>query len=210
VVAGAAAGSIATGHAAAGTTPVVSTDRGCYLVGQRVHLRGSGFAPNRTYDVAIDGVDFGQATTDAGGSFSTFLLPGGLGGGVPQSVDRLDATDGTRSAATTFTLTRSAGARFLAASGNVHTLRTPFEAWGFALGGRPRALYLHYVTPSGRIRQTSRLGRAGGQCGYLRTRPRRLFPFSPSPGTWTLQVDTQPAFLRDPGGPVARIRVTVM
>ena len=51
--------------------------------------------------------------------------------------------------------------------------------------------------------------RAGGQCGYLRTGKLRVFPFSPSGGTWTLQIDTRRRYAKRPGGPVARISVQI-
>jgi hypothetical protein len=195
--------------AAARAAPSIRTDRACYLVGQRVRVTGTGFTAGRTFDVAIDGVDFGQSRTDATGAFSSSLVPGGLAAGVVQHVDHLDATDGTRGARTSFTLTRTAGARFLATSGNPNTLMAPFEVWGFALDGHRKRVFLHWVAPSGRVRETAALGRTRGQCGYLRTHRRRVFPFAPSLGSWTLQLDTRRRYVRHPSGPVARIRVRV-
>lgn len=197
----------APGRAASGAT--VMTNKGCYVVGQRGVVTGAGFAPRRRFDVALDGVDLGQSNTSATGSFRVSLFPGPLPAGRAQSVDQLDATDGTSSADTTFTLTRPTGFRFMTRGGDPHTLRAPIELWGFSRAGVPRALFLHYVTPSGRLRRTLSLGHTRGQCGYLRTRRHKLFPFASSPGTWTLQADTQPAYARRPGGPVARIRVQV-
>ena len=189
--------------------PVIRSDRGCYLVGQKVKIAGSGFAPSRTFDVAVDGIDFGQSTTNVAGAFSSSLIPGGLGAGLAQYVHHLNATDGTMSADTRFTVTRGAGARFLSTRGNPHTLRAPFEVWGFSLTGARRSIYLHYVAPSGRAGRSFGLGTAAGQCGYLRTRARRVFPFSPSVGTWTLQVDTSRRYAKRPKGPVSRIRVQI-
>jgi hypothetical protein len=194
---------------AAGPGPTVRTNRGCYLVGQRVNVTGAGFAVSRQYDVAIDGVDFGQSRTDTAGTFSVSLVPGGLPAGQAQHVDHLDVTDGVISADSRFTLTRAAGARFLATSGNPHTLRAPFEIWGFSLAGVRRNVYLHYVSPAGTARRAISAGSTSGQCGYLRTGQRRFFPFSPSLGTWTIQVDTRAAYARAPGGPVSRIRVQI-
>jgi hypothetical protein len=188
----------------------VHTDRGCYRVGQRVKVTGAGFAAGRMFDVAVDGIDFGQSTTDAAGRFSSALIPGGLGAGEAQHVDHLDATDGTGRADSKFTVTRTTGGRFLASSGNPHTLRAPFEVWGFAPGGGRLTVYLHYVSPAGNPRTTFTIGHTGGQCGYLRTRRRRVFPFSPAIGTWTLQLDTHATYARSPGGPVARIRVKIL
>lgn len=203
------------GVAAAGAAPApaaaaqLRVARSCYLPGQVVPLTGSGFAPNRQFDLADDGVDFGQSSTDGGGGFSVSFRPGGLPAGVAQHVEHLDATDGTASAQATFTLTRATGARFLATRGRLQTLRAPFEVWGFGLDGRTRPVYLHYVSPSGRAARTILLGRAGGQCGYLRTHTRSLFPFTASRGGWTLQLDARSGYTRVPGKPVTRIRVRV-
>jgi hypothetical protein len=178
-------------------------------VRQTVHIQGQGFAPNREFDVALDGVDFGQSNTSSAGGFSTSLIPGGLTFGVSQHVYHLDATDGTTGAGAAFTVTRRAGGRFLATRGNPHTLRAPFEIWGFALNGDSHTVYAHYVGPSGGLRTTVTLGQTGGQCGYLRTRRRSLFPFSAGSGSWTLQLDTSRSYSRHPAGPVARIGVTI-
>lgn len=187
------------------------TARGCYLVGTRVHLSGSGFAPDRAYVISIDGVYFGRGRTNANGALGSddSLRPGGLPAGTAQVVDRLEASDGTRAARTRFTVTRRPGARFLASSGSSSTLRAPVEVRGFALGGTRRSVYLHYVNPSGRSVDTAQLGRTGGQCGYLRTAPIRIFPFTPSRGHWTLQIDTRHSYHAGPGVPVQRISVQI-
>jgi hypothetical protein len=206
---GAGAAACASGLAFAAGNPSLHTSRGCYLVGQRVGVRGSGFAPSRFYVLTIDGVYFGQASTDSNGSFSPNVLPGGLPAGVPQAVELLEASDGSRGASTRFTLTRPAGARFLHVTGSGSSLKAPIEVWGFSPTGARRTVYLHYVTPSGSARSTVKLGQTGGQCGYLRTARRPVFPFSITPGTWTFQVDTRSQYSRHPGTPVSRIRVTV-
>jgi hypothetical protein len=199
----------AAGVAVAATGPTVQTDRGCYVVGQSVHFSGSGFAPQRSYDVAIDGVDFGQSQTDASGALSDHLVPGGLPAGSPQSVDQLDVSDGSSDAVATFTVTRAAGARFLASRGDPRSLRAAFQVWGFSPTGAAPQVYLHYVSPSGQPRDTVSLGRTGGQCGYLLTPRMRFFPFAPSTGRWTLQADTQQRYSSHPSGAVARIYVQI-
>jgi hypothetical protein len=194
---------------AAASGPTVRTDRGCYFVHQKVGVKGAGFAPSRLVDVAIDGVSLGQNTTSSAGAFSEGILPGGLDAGQTQHVYHLDASDGTVSAAATFTLTRPPGGRFLATSGNPHTLRAPFEVWGFALNGRSRTVYLHYVNGAGKSPRTISLGPTGGQCGYLKTGSRKLFPFPPTAGRWLLQLDTVRSFSFTPAGPLARITVHI-
>ncbi len=203
-----AASAIALAAAVVGP-PRVTPNRGCYLLGQRVSLRGAGFAANRTYVVTIDGVYFGQSRTDSQGTFVASLKPGGLDAGYAQQVYDLQASDGSSLARASFTVTRRTGGLFLATRGNPRSLRAPFEVWDFAPSGGRRSVYVHYISPRGRSHSTVRLGQTGGQCGYLRTPSRRVFPFSPSIGTWTLQLDTSRSYLRKPGGPVAKIRVLI-
>lgn len=206
---GAGAAASVSGLAFGAGTPSLHTNRSCYVVSQPVRVTGSGFAPGRPYVLSIDGVFFGQASTDAQGSFSPQIVPGGLPAGVAQAVDQIEASDGSSTADATFTLTRSAGARFLRVSGKGASLKAPLEVWGFSLSGARRTVYLHYVTPAGRSRSNVKLGHTGGQCGYLRSSTKPLFPFGASPGTWTYQVDTKARYSRHPGGPVGRIEVTV-
>jgi hypothetical protein len=200
---------IAGPSASAAQAPAISAAKGCYVVGQPVALSGSGFAGGRQYVVSVDGVYFGESKTRADGTFHNSLRPGGLGAGVAQQSEQLEVTDGTVAADTSFTLTRATGARFLATSGSAGSLRAPFEIWDLSPSGARRMAYLHYVNPSGGLRETVALGTAGGQCGYLKTTKRKVFPFAPYPGTWTFQIDTRKAYSPHPGGSVARIRVGV-
>jgi hypothetical protein len=204
--------------APASTTPSLQTNQRCYLVGQRVAITGSGFAPLRMYQVAVDGINFGASTTDASGSFMASLIPGGVGANVVQQVHTLSASDGTSLTRAVFTVTRTTGARILAGTGTAATLYAPFQVWGFALaGGKPTAtpgntqlpVYVHYVAPDAHPRMTIALGRTSGECGYLRTAARRVFPFIPAPGLWTLEVDSQRNYSKHPAGPLAKITVRV-
>jgi hypothetical protein len=210
LVASAALGAAALGaNASAAQAPTLSAGKGCFAVGKPVSLSGSGFAGSREYVVSVDGVYFGQARTRANGTFHSSLRPGGLGAGAAQMVEQLEVTDGTSVADAGFTLTRATGARFLATSGSPGTLRAPFEVWDISPGGAQRQVYLHYVSPSGTAGETVALGVSSGQCGYLKTAKRKVFPFTPTIGTWTFQIDTHRAYDSHPGGAVARIRVGV-
>jgi hypothetical protein len=208
-------GSLTT--AVARAAPVLHTDRSCYLVGQRVAITGSGFAPTRMFNVALDGVNFGISTTDAQGGFTASLRPGGLGANIVQAADTLVASDGSSTSTATFTITRTTGARILAGTGTASTLMAPFQVWGFRLtAGHPPAVpparqrvYVHYIGPRNALRTTVAIGRTRGQCGYLKTGLRRVFPFTPARGLWKLQLDTDSQYSRHPTGPVARIAVRV-
>lgn len=205
----AAAASVCAATAQADQTPTVTTDRACYVVGQPVHLSGSGFDPYRSYVASIDGVFLGSSSTDATGSFSVPVHPGGLPAGAAQHYDVLDVTDGTTSAQTNFTVTRRAGVRISNPGGGPRSLTGRFLVWGFALAGDSKPVYVHYLSPSGKLRKTVSLGTVRAPCGYLRTARRRVFPFSVSSGTWTLQVDTQSSYKAHPPAPKIRIRVVI-
>lgn len=80
-------------------------------------------------------------------------------------------------------------------------------AWagrGFTAAG---PIFAHYVR-DGRSHRTQRLGVARGACGVFRVR-RRQFPFSPSTGSWTIQVDQQRKFAPMPDSSFVRLPVTV-
>ncbi len=205
------ASSLAIAGSIASSRPKISTDRGCYLGGARTRVKvsGSGFAATQSFDLTIDGIDFGQSTTNAAAAFVVAPGPGGLPAGIAQHVEQLEVSDGTLTARTSFTLTRPPGARLLATRGSAGTLRAPFEVWGFSLTGAHAELFLHYLSPAGSSRRTIALGRGGGQCGYLRTPALRVFPFTPSAGLWALQIDTHRAYSATPSGPIARIGVRV-
>ena len=210
---------LAGAPALAGTEPTLGTNHSCYLVGTPVAFTGTGFAPYRQYEVTLDGVDFGLGTTSPTGGFAATLRPGGLGANVVQHVDKLRATDGVRALYRTFTVTRAPGARLLPGTGSVRSYRAPFQVWGFSLGRVPpppydiahsrQSVFVHYLSPHGTFKATDALGFTGGQCGYLRTPARRVFPFVPGRGTWTLQVDTLSRYVSRPPGPWARVAVRV-
>jgi hypothetical protein len=100
-------------------------------------------------------------------------------------------------ASTTFTVTRFK-ASFSPSKGDPAKLQVRFAVSGFGLGSPDPDVYVHYVAPGGKLKQTVRLGRAQGQCGSIvRTAKRRLFPFAnPKHGKWALQFDTSKAYKR--------------
>ena len=104
------AGALPVTAALGAAGPVIRTDRGCYLVGQKVKVAGSGFAASRAFDVAVDGIDFGQSTTNVAGAFSSSLIPGGLGLTEASMAGALRALSGisTSSAVAVTILTRVA------------------------------------------------------------------------------------------------------
>jgi hypothetical protein len=108
----------------------------------------------------------------------------------------LELSDGTTRASTRLPITRF-NASFSPATGDPATMLVRFSVDGFGLLDAQPDVFVHYVAPDGRVRETVELGRARGVCGHLRTTAlRRLFPFRARAGTWTLQFDTRQTYRR--------------
>lgn len=179
----------------AASAATITTDHACYAERRTVSLTGTGFTPNTAYDVTLDGHPFGSGTTDATGALAGTFVPPKLAQGIRTYT--LGVTDGAASATTAFSQT-SFKADFSPSTGDPKTLRVRFKAYGFGLlAAEHPDVYLHYVRPNGRLKETVRLGKAAGPCGTLaRTRPRRLFPFAAERGNWRLQFDTRRSYTR--------------
>jgi hypothetical protein len=177
----------------------VQTDRTCYLQTDRtnVTVSGNGFTPGSQYSVALDGTALSGDTNliDAGGGMQGTFVPPALADDELERTFNVQVTSEALVAASMFTVTRLK-ANFTPSSGDPKKLRVRFSVAGFGLAMRNPDVYVHYVDPKGKLKQTVRLGRATGQCGRIeRTAKRRLFPFSsPRLGKWQLQFDTSKTF----------------
>jgi len=166
-----------------------------------VQLTGSGFTPNASFQVVLDGQPLrgGNGQTDANGSMSgRFVAPS------PRTVSpiarqhtfRVSVQEGPNQPATRFTVSQLF-ASFRPTSGDPSTLRVRFSLYGFRLQGATRPpVFVYYVGPTGRLARTVRLGNAAQACGFLRSKRRRLFGFSPRRGAWRLQFDTRKRYTR--------------
>jgi hypothetical protein len=198
----------------------VATGRACYADPSArkdtVTWAGSGFTPGGLFQAALDGatLDAGSGTVDAAGAaaggFAAPSLNAVIAPGTMRHTFRLTVLEGANAPTTSFTVSKLR-ASFTPAAGNPRTLRVRFVLHGFGLAGASApAIYAHYVRPSGRVRTTVRLGSGKGACGALTTKRRRLFPFAPTRGTWTLQFDTARAYVRgSPTGGFLFYRVPV-
>ena len=164
--------------------------RACYLQGSRVGVTATGFAPS-TVTVRRAGTVIGTATADDIGAVQARFDAPQVPEGHRESKPVLELSDGTTRATTRLPVTRFR-ASFSPSTGDPATMLVRFSVEGFGLLDAQPDVYLHYVAPDGRLRETVALGRARGVCGHLRTpNPQRLFPFRPRAGTWTLQFDTR-------------------
>ncbi len=166
-----------------------------------VQLSGTGFAPGAAYQVILDGQPLtgGNGTTDAAGNLSGRFVAPGVGTVsriARQHTFRLGVQQGANQPETAFTVSRLL-ASFRPSTGDPRSLRVRFSLYGFGLQGATRPpVYVHYVGPTGRLARTVRLGTAAQACGFLRTKRRRLFAFTPRPGSWRLQFGTRRRYTR--------------
>jgi hypothetical protein len=186
---------------AAARGAAVQTDRTCYLQTDKtnVTVSGNGFAPSAPYDVTLDGQSLLSSPNliDANGAMQGAFAPPALGGDELERTFTVGVTSAGLAAQSTFTITRLK-ANFTPSSGDPKKLKVRFSVAGFGLATANPDVYLHYIDPRGKLKQTIRLGKATGQCGRLvKTAQRRLFPFSaPRLGKWQLQFDTTESFAK--------------
>ncbi len=186
----------AVANAPAAGAATIQTDTRCYQEQQEVVVRGAGFTPLATVNVARDGKVFASAQADANGAFVGKFPTPVMPNEVRERLYRLSAGDMINTAATTYRSTK-VFANFKPSSGNPETLAVRFTINGFGLVRRRAPVYLHYVDARGKERRTIRVGTATGVCGRIeRTRKRRLFPFRAQRGRWILQFDTRRQYER--------------
>ncbi len=175
----------------------LATDTRCYQETQDVVLSGTAFAPLAPVAISQDASPFGTADTDATGAFQRKFAAPELPRDVREKVFTLTGTDSALNSVSTRYRTTKIFADFSPDSGDPKTLQVRFSVNGFGLLRRRASVYLHYVSPSGKVRRDVRLGTAAGTCGKIRrTRLRHLFPFPAERGRWVLQFDTNKRYSR--------------
>jgi len=160
----------------------------CYANGEVATITGQGFAPNGPISFTVNGrrID-ANVTTNGDGEFSAEYTPQST-----QTETRLviRATDSDETSARTalfVTRERSVTAK-PSTTDNVRTWKAVFKLFGFGEGN----VFIHYVSPKGKMRKNVKLGALQGPCGRLKTEKRRVLPFKdPAYGIWKLQFDTR-------------------
>ncbi|HVP01071.1 MAG TPA: hypothetical protein VMT10_00770 [Solirubrobacteraceae bacterium] len=190
---------------AAASAATVSLDRACYKASSAgiVTITGQGFTPGEQYTVLVQGgvVDVGTAAAD--GSLVKRIpvpLPPDSGPGAHTGTYSVEVQQVDNDAKSSFQASAVYG-DFTPGSGDPRTLRVHFIAYGFGTAtpaGQPMpTVYVHYIDPRGKLRKTVAIGAGTAPCGTIkRTALRKLFPFTPRSGTWTLQYDTQQKYVK--------------
>lgn len=185
----------------------IHTDVPCYYAaGTRpVKVDGTGYAPNEKYTVLLDNAPLssGQDLTSVNGDMTGAFDHPSLQAKELVRTFGLEVRTAKETATTSFVVSRLA-ADFRPSSGAIRRLKVRFSAYGFGLD--PAApdpdVYVHWISPKGKLRATALVGRATGPCGSIAaTGLRRLFPFAGvRKGVWRLQFDTRRRFHRGKKG----------
>jgi len=185
-----AAALLAAPASAQDAAPVITTARACYLAKQQVALAGSGFHAGDTYSVTLDQTLLGTGTVNPDATISGTLSSGGVAHGAGRVLHRIIVADAALQARVGFH-TSAFNASFYPGVGDPKTLRVRYSVNGIGISSPVGSIvWIHYLSPAGRVRKSVPVGRTTGVCGSLhRSAPHRLFPFRTTPGTWRLQFD---------------------
>jgi hypothetical protein len=160
-----------------------------------IAIRATGFLPNSTVDLSIDGqlVPGGQGLqTDPEGTLT-----------LPSPVPAPFIAKGTREFPLTLTEvgnpanTATATAKTTALGVNVKPKRArPSRRVRFKGGGftADKSVYAHYVFKN-KVRKTVRMARKTGACGSWSARKPQIPVNDPKPGLWTVQFDQSKRYI---------------
>jgi hypothetical protein len=177
----------------------VSFDRPCYqdtYASATAAVTADGLPGDAVVHVAVDGQEQLVARADASGRVSaTIPVPAHVGPDEEsEHAVTLTTDDGHSTSGTLYASSLTAG--FAPTRGDARTLKVRFSVFGMNLL-EPSSVYVHYVSPNGKLHSTIALGAAQGPCGHIENgKKRRLFPFSPKTGRWTLQFDSRRRYAR--------------
>ena len=185
-----------------------SVDRTCYPGdgSSQLVVTGTGYTANEAVQLMVGGGIVGVTTADASGNVrTTFPVPAPPQTGRSKNDQgyEMSLVQDALKATVPFRTARVVG-DFSPSNGRPATLRVRFSAYGFGVAtpaGQPMPnVYVHYVDPKHKVRKTISLGAGAAPCGTIaKTALRKLFPFTPRSGAWTLQFDTNPVYHRGTG-----------
>jgi hypothetical protein len=194
--------------APAAAAPTVTIPERCYQARKVVDFAGVGFRARQRYVAAVSGRVVRRGTVSTVGDLSgSFPAPRPRPSGPGERTFTLRIETERGQVATARFTSYVFGADYRPTRGDPATLRVRFYVVAFGLA---RTVYLHYIRPNRRLRQTVWLGRTRGPCGSLVTNLRRIFPFIAQPGDWRLQFDTSRGYDSTPARPFVRLVVPVL
>ena len=203
--------------AAAHAVPTIQPLKPCYVTAatasgpqsEGVQIVATGFTPNSTVDLAIDGtvIEGGaDLQTDGTGTLNLanpvpapFVASGSRTFTVTLTEDNNPANTVSTSAKST------ALGVMLKPSAAPPSQRIRFKGLGFT---RNRPVFAHYIY-KGKVRKTVRMARRPGECGSFSARRRQIPIDRPGLGRWTVQFDQSRRFVDPSVTPIVFVRIGI-
>ena len=204
--------------AAAHAVPAIEPLKPCYVTAdtasgpqsEGIQIVATGFTPNSTVDLAIDGTIVpggADLQTDGTGTLNLaanpvpapFVASGSRTFTVTLTEDNNPANTVSATAMSTalgVTLTPSAAPP---------SQRIRFKGLGFT---RNRPVFAHYIY-KGKVRKTVRMARRPGECGSFSARRRQIPIDRPRLGRWTVQFDQFRRFVDPAVTPIVFVRIGI-
>jgi hypothetical protein len=192
------------GAPASASAADVAVDQPCYAEGRTITAAGSGYTPNSTATLTLDGTTY-SADTDATGSFSTTLSAPKTALKHPGAQQyTLSARDVDSGADTNTTINvAKTGVDGFPGQSKPHKRIT----WNIAGLPGQKAIYGHWRF-GGKTRANHRMGVPKGPCGVLRVKARQIEASKIRFGTWTVQFDFNRVYDKH-AAPRATVKITV-
>jgi hypothetical protein len=192
------------GAPASASAADVAVDQPCYAEGRTITAAGSGYTPNSSATLTLDGTTY-SADTDATGSFSTTLSAPETALKHPGAQQyTLSARDVDSGAETNTTINvAKTGVDGFPGQSKPHKRIT----WNIAGFPGQKAIYGHWRF-GGKTRANHRMGVPKGPCGVLRVKARQIEASKIRFGTWTVQFDFNRAYDKH-AAPRATVKITV-
>ena len=179
--------------ATAAAAPTVDVEKPCWNSRSSIDVAGTGYRKSVGFKLLVNGKVLVRGTTTTTGDIAGGIRLPRVTRANGQRTFVLRLTDGRRSATTRIYAT----AIWADYEPAVSSLKQRVTFFGNGFGPR-KTVFLHYLSPKGKVRRTVRLGRTVGVCGSLQQPGRRVFPFIPEAGRWRLQFDTRVRYVRGP------------
>jgi len=195
-ISGLLAALVVTAVAPAANAAQITTDRGCYPVGDDVRVSLTGMPVGESVDVRVDDDVAAEVSIDSGGAGSaTVMAPKGR----PPRPIKLRAQVSLQILAESFFRVSVPVVEMSPASAKP-TTRVTYSLSGFAGSG---SIYAH-VARGGKLLRSVEVGTPAAPCAELRVRIPQLPLSRPPKGLYTVQFDQQRAYRARRAGSVVR------
>jgi hypothetical protein len=202
--------------AAAHAAPVIAPLKPCYVTAKTsageqsegMNILASGFTPNSSVDLTIDGQAPAGGTGLQAGAQGELPIAGFPAPFVPRGSRpfTLTLTEAGNPANTVSTTSRSTALGVKLKPNEARPSdKIRFKGSGFT---DPKPIWAHYIY-KGKVRKTVRMARKPRACGGFKKRARQIPVRRPRLGLWTIQFDQSKQFVDPATTPIVFVRLAI-